>query len=104
MQVISGARFSPGQRRGTKPLTRAISSENVFTPEPQNRSVDSQVKNTAEPARIKYLRAALQLVGVTFIFGIYTLSAPPHSTAGNSRRGDRTGSPWARLVACARLV
>jgi len=31
-------------------------------------------KNTAEPARIKFLRVALQLVGVAFIFGIYTLT------------------------------
>jgi hypothetical protein len=29
---------------------------------------------TAEPDRIKYLRIALQLVGVTFIFGIYALT------------------------------
>ena len=29
---------------------------------------------STEPARIKYLRIALQLVGVTFIFGIYTLT------------------------------
>ena len=28
----------------------------------------------AEPARLKYLRVALQLVGVTFIFGIYALT------------------------------
>jgi uncharacterized protein DUF6632 len=28
----------------------------------------------AEPARIKYLRVALQLVGLIFIFGIYALS------------------------------
>jgi hypothetical protein len=31
-------------------------------------------KNTAEPARIKFLRVVLQLVGATFIFGIYTLT------------------------------
>jgi hypothetical protein len=31
-------------------------------------------KNTAEPARIKFLRVVLQLVGMTFIFGIYTLT------------------------------
>ena len=31
-------------------------------------------KNTAEPARIKFLRLALLLVGVTFIFGVYTLT------------------------------
>ena len=31
-------------------------------------------KNSAEPARIQFLRVALQLVGVTFIFGIYPLT------------------------------
>ena len=30
--------------------------------------------NVAEPARIKYLRVALRVVGLIFIFGIYTLS------------------------------
>jgi len=31
-------------------------------------------KNTAEPTRIKYLRIALRVVGVAFIFGIYTFT------------------------------
>ena len=31
-------------------------------------------RNTAEPARINFLRVVLLLVGVTFIFGIYTLT------------------------------
>ena len=30
--------------------------------------------NVVEPARIKYLRLALRVVGLIFIFGIYTLS------------------------------
>lgn len=30
--------------------------------------------NVAEPGRIKYLRIALRMVGLIFIFGIYTLS------------------------------
>jgi hypothetical protein len=42
--------------------------------EPQSYPLASTVTNVAEPARIKYLRVALQLVGLIFIFGIYTLS------------------------------
>lgn len=52
----------------TKPI------EEVFTSEPQSQPLGSQGKNITEPARIKYLRVALRLVGVTFIFGIYTLT------------------------------
>ena len=52
----------------TKPI------EEVFTSEPQFQTLGSQGKNITEPARIKYLRVALQLVGVTFVFGIYTLT------------------------------
>jgi hypothetical protein len=47
--------------------------EEVFTRERQTQPLPSQGK-IAEPARIKYLRIALRLVGVTFIFGIYTLT------------------------------
>jgi len=42
--------------------------------EPQSYSLAPRVTNAAEPARMKYLRVALQLVGLIFIFGIYTLS------------------------------
>ena len=42
--------------------------------EPQSYPLASRVTNVAEPARIKYLRVALQLVGLIFIFGIYTLT------------------------------
>jgi hypothetical protein len=49
-------------------------SEEVLTREPQFEPLGWDGKNTAEPARIKYLRIALQVVGVTFIFGIYTLT------------------------------
>jgi len=42
--------------------------------EPQLYPLASRLTNVAEPARIKYLRVALQLVGLTFIFGIYTLT------------------------------
>jgi hypothetical protein len=66
--------LSPDQRRGNMPLTQAKPSEEVFRREPQFKSVDSQGQNIAGPTRIKYLRVALQLVGVTFIFGIYTLT------------------------------
>ena len=55
------------------PLTQEKPSEETFNREPQQPG-GSQRKNIAEPARIKYLRIALQLVGVTFIFGIYTLT------------------------------
>lgn len=40
----------------------------------QSYPLASTGTNVAEPARIKYLRVALQLVGLIFIFGIYTLS------------------------------
>ncbi len=45
------------------------SSEEALTGAPQ-----PEIKDTAEPPRIRYLRIALQLVGVTFIFGIYTFT------------------------------
>ncbi|MGC2196667.1 MAG: DUF6632 domain-containing protein [Terriglobales bacterium] len=41
---------------------------------PQSYPLASTGTKVAEPARIKYLRVALQLVGLIFIFGIYTLS------------------------------
>ena len=41
---------------------------------PQSYPVASTVKNAAQPAQSKYLRIALQAVGLIFIFGIYTLS------------------------------
>jgi len=49
------------------------SVKEVLTPGPRSYPA-STVTNVAEPARIKYLRLALQAVGVIFIFGIYTLS------------------------------
>jgi len=48
-----------------------LSEENSNREALQHR--DLQVKSPAEQDRLKYLRLALQLVGVTFIFGIYTL-------------------------------
>jgi hypothetical protein len=54
--------------------TQTKSSEEAFNRETEIQPGGSQGKNIAEPARIKYLRIALQLVGVTFIFGIYTLT------------------------------
>jgi len=42
--------------------------------EPQSYSLASTVTHVAEPARIKYLRVAFQLVALIFIFGIYTFS------------------------------
>ncbi len=48
--------------------------EQVPAREPQSYPLAPRVANVAEPARIKYLRVALQLVGLTFIFGIYALT------------------------------
>lgn len=42
--------------------------------EPQAYSGAEERTNAGGAARIKYLRIALQIVGVVFIFGIYTLS------------------------------
>jgi hypothetical protein len=51
-------------------VRQAKPSDEVFNSDLQRQPISSQ----AEPARIKHLRIALQLVGVTFIFGIYTLT------------------------------
>ncbi len=53
------------------PLAQAKPIEQVYPREPQ---LHSQANNVAEPTRIKYLRIVLQVVGVTFIFGIYALT------------------------------
>ena len=45
-------------------------NEVFFSSNLQHQPISSQ----AQPTRIKYLRLALQLVGVTFIFGVYTLT------------------------------
>jgi hypothetical protein len=52
----------------TKPI------EEVLTRGLKSKPIGSKGQDLAEPARIKYLRVALQLVGLTFIFGIYTLT------------------------------
>ena len=52
------------------PVSQAKRHDEAFNSDLQRQHISSQ----AEPARIKYLRLALQLVGVTFIFGIYTLT------------------------------
>jgi uncharacterized protein DUF6632 len=41
---------------------------------PQSYPLASTAINVAQPTRIRYLRFALQLVGLIFIFGIYSLS------------------------------
>ena len=51
-----------------------IHTSNAFNRETELQPGGSQGKGIAEPARIKHLRIALQLVGVTFTFGIYTLT------------------------------
>ena len=48
--------------------------EKFFAQEPEFSTRASSTTNVPEPARMKYLRFALQLVGLIFIFGIYTLS------------------------------
>ena len=55
------------------PLHETKPSQETFTREPQLQPRGSHRRDTTETARIKYLRIVLQLVGVTFIFGIYTL-------------------------------
>jgi hypothetical protein len=40
----------------------------------QPRPESSKGQDWAEPVRIKYLRLALRVLGLTFIFGIYTLT------------------------------
>ena len=56
------------------PLSQVKPKEEVVTAGPQRVVPGTPGKHTAEQSGIKYLRAALQLVGVTFIFGIYTLT------------------------------
>ena len=55
-------------------LNQTKTSEQTFNKEPQFRLGGSQEKNVVGRTRIKYLRIALQLVGVAFIFGIYALT------------------------------
>ncbi|HEY7303576.1 MAG TPA: DUF6632 domain-containing protein [Bryobacteraceae bacterium] len=55
-------------------LTQTKPHEEAFNREPHLQPGGLQGKKMAEPPRIKYLRIALQLVGVTFIFGIYALT------------------------------
>jgi len=69
-----GGIHSSDPRRANVPPTQTKSSEEAFNPGTGLQAGGSQGKNIAEPARIKYLRIAMQLVGVIFIFGIYTLA------------------------------
>jgi hypothetical protein len=48
--------------------------EEVLTRELQSKPIGSKGQDLAEPARIKYLRLALRVLGLTFIVGIYTLT------------------------------
>jgi hypothetical protein len=48
--------------------------EEVLTRGLQSRPLGSKGQDLAEPARIKYLRLALRVFGLTFIVGIYTLT------------------------------
>jgi hypothetical protein len=52
----------------------ATPSEEGFTGEPQFQRLGLEGQEMAEQARLKYLRVALQLVGVMYMFGIYTLT------------------------------
>jgi uncharacterized protein DUF6632 len=53
-------------------LTQSKTSEQAFNQ--KSPLGGSQERNPAGQARIKYLRIALQLIGVTFICGIYVLT------------------------------
>jgi len=48
--------------------------EEVFNHKPQTHYESSQAKGDAGQARLRYLRIAMQLVGVAFVFGIYALT------------------------------
>ncbi|HKS73107.1 MAG TPA: DUF6632 domain-containing protein [Terriglobales bacterium] len=52
------------------PLTQAKPIEQVFRKDPRPQAEN----RPASSARLKYLRIVLRLVGVIFIFGIYTLA------------------------------
>jgi uncharacterized protein DUF6632 len=54
-------------------LIQTKSSEETFNRR-SSSSVGPEARNAVESARLKYLRIALRLVGVTFIVGIYTLT------------------------------
>jgi hypothetical protein len=56
------------------PVTQGKPIEEVLTRVPQFDPTASKGQNLAELDRIKYLRVALALVGLTFIAGIYTLT------------------------------
>ena len=53
---------------------QAKTSEQAFKHELPLHFEGSPGKSTPTAARIKYLRIALRLVGVTFVFGVYTLT------------------------------
>lgn len=54
------------------PQTQAKSVERIFT---QLQPIGARTQDAAEcPARLKYLRLALRLVGLAFTFGIYPLT------------------------------
>jgi hypothetical protein len=55
------------------PFTQTKASEETVDRAPQQHE-GRRGKNIAGPAHIKYLRIGLRLVGITFIFGIYTLT------------------------------
>ena len=85
------------------PLTQENPGKKVFYRETEFQPGGSRRENIAEAARIKYLRTALQLVGVTFIFGIYTFTllisefAKPASSIVMQQRwveGDRAYILW----------
>src|SRR5215469_12745146 len=56
------------------PVTQEKPIKDLVAREPRSYPVASTVTSVAEPIRIKCLRVALRLVGLIFIFGIYTLS------------------------------
>src|SRR6516164_7635804 len=61
-------------RRENMTTIQAKTSEQAFKHELQLQFEGSPGKSTPTAARIKYLRIALRLVGVTFVFGVHTLT------------------------------
>jgi hypothetical protein len=55
-------------------LIQAKPIEEVLIREQQSKAIGLKGKDLAEPARIKYLRVALQATGLAFIVGIYTFT------------------------------
>jgi hypothetical protein len=75
MEIIPGVvHYDHQLRRRNMQITQARPNDRAVSQGSELPRGDSQGKKIVEGGRIKYLRVALQLVGVAFIFGIYTLT------------------------------